>query len=284
MFARFARSWQLVKASAAVLKQDHQLLIFPLISLVASLAVAAGFLLPLFGLGALNAQWESQSRELAVLRYGFAFLFYFSQYLVIFFFNTALVGAAMIRLEGGVPSLGAGLRIASSKFGSILGYALIGATIGMILRALQERVGFVGAWIVGLLGVGWTVATYLVVPVLAARDVGPVAAIKESAQILKRTWGENVIGQASLGTAFMVIHLAIVLCGIFLVLGAANAGSLVLLVLAVLIAVSAVLIAALVHAALSGIYSAALYRYATQGEGSDGFDPHALQQAFLPKK
>ena len=31
----------------------------------------------------------------------------------------------MIRLEGGDPTVGDGLRIASSKLGSILGYALM---------------------------------------------------------------------------------------------------------------------------------------------------------------
>ena len=88
------------------------------------------------------------------------------------------------------------MRIATSKMGTIAGYALIAATVGMILRAIQERVGFIGRIIVGLLGVGWTVATYLVVPVLVTRDVGPIDAVKESAGWLKKTWGENVIRPA----------------------------------------------------------------------------------------
>ncbi|UUZ47783.1 DUF6159 family protein [Massilia sp. B-10] len=73
---------------------------------------------------------------------------------------------------------------------------MIAATVGVILRAIQERVGFLGRIIVGMLGVGWTIATFLVVPVLVARDKGPVDSIKDSAALLKQTWGENVIGQA----------------------------------------------------------------------------------------
>jgi hypothetical protein len=115
-----------------------------------------------------------------VAGYAIAFLFYLSQYFVIFYFNAALVGAAMIRLEGGDPTVADGLRIAKSKIAVILGYALTAATVGRLLRTLQGRVGFIGRIAVGLLGVGWTIATYLVVPVLVNRDVGPIDAIKES--------------------------------------------------------------------------------------------------------
>ncbi|MFS8085119.1 MAG: DUF6159 family protein [Acidobacteriota bacterium] len=163
-------------------------------------------------------------------------------------------------------------------------YAFIAATVGMILRAIQERVGFVGKIVVGLLGVGWTVATYLVVPVLVTRDVGPVEAVKESATLLKRTWGENVIGQAGLGFAFGLIQFAVVLPGIALVAAAAFTHSVPLIVAAVVVLVSAVLLTFLIHGALSGIYAAALYRFATDRQGTQGFSAEALQLAFRPVK
>ena len=181
MFERLSRSWGLVKASASVLQQDKELLLFPLISMGALVLVVASFAAPVFGLGILDGISGGGDERVSAGLYVVGFLFYFSQYFVIFFFNAALVGAAMIRLDGGNPTLGDGLRIATSKIGAIAGYALIAATVGMILRAIQERVGFIGKIIVGMLGVGWTVATYLVVPVLVARDVGPIDAIKESA-------------------------------------------------------------------------------------------------------
>src|SRR5688572_26154389 len=113
MFAKFARSWALVKASAGVLKQDKELLLFPAISVVATLLVAATFILPLFGLLDFEAL-DRGEREPPWL-YVWVFLFYLSQYFVIFFFNTALVGAAMIRLRGGDPTVADGLAIARSK-------------------------------------------------------------------------------------------------------------------------------------------------------------------------
>jgi hypothetical protein len=129
----------------------------------------------------------------------FLFLFYLVQYSIIFFFNCALVGAAMIRLDGGDPTVRDGLRIASSRIVQIIGYAAIAATVGLILRLIEERAGFIGRWIAGLIGLAFTVATFLTVPILVSRDVGPVEAVKESAALLKKTWGENIIGNGGMG-------------------------------------------------------------------------------------
>ena len=281
MFARIGRSWRLVKASASVLRQDTELLLFPLISMCALVLVMASFIVPVFGLGLVGSRMGEDGLSAAM--YAVAFLFYFSQYFVIFFFNSALVGAAMIRLDGGNPSFGDGMRIATSRIGTIAGYALIAATVGMILRAIQERVGFIGKIIVAMLGVGWTIATFMVVPVLVTKKVGPVDAIKESAGLLKKTWGENVIGQAGIGLAFGLISFAVVIVGSVIVFGAFTTGSVALILLSLVLAGLAIAATALIQAALSGIYSAALYRYATKGEGTPGFDNAALKLAFAPK-
>jgi hypothetical protein len=282
MFDRLSRSWHLVKSSAAVLRADKELLIFPLISTAAVVVVIACFALPMFGLGALD-RMSNHNGAVSTLAYVVAFLFYTCQYFVIFYFNTALVGAALMRLDGKDPTVRDGLRIASSKFVTILGYALIAATVGMVLRIIQERVGFIGKIVVGILGAGWTIATFLVVPVLANRDVGPVEAIKESAALLKETWGENLIGQVGLGAAFAFILMGVAMLGAFLIIVTAMSHSVFLIGVAVVITVLALGITALVQAALSGIYAAALYRFATTGEGSEGFQAGTLKLAFEPK-
>ena len=284
MFDRLSRSWKLLKASAGVLRQDKQLVVFPFVSAAAMLVVFASFAVPVVGLGVLDNMSGGGDQRISVAMYVVAFLFYFAHYLVIFFFNTALVGAAMIRLDGGTPTLGDGLRIAFSRLGAIVGYALIAATVGMILRAIEERVGFIGKIIVGLLGIGWTIATYLVVPVLAARDVGPIDAVKESATLLKKTWGENVIGQAGLGLAFGFILFGMILVGGALVIGAAMTQNVYLIVTVLALTILAIGIAILVQGALSGIYAAALYRYASGGQMTEGFDASTIKLAFAPKK
>jgi hypothetical protein len=279
MFDRFQRSYALVKASATVLRQDTHLLVFPLISGIASLMVVLCFALPIFGLQAFDGMDGN-----GAMAYSTAFAFYVVQYFVMFYFNVALVGATMMRLDGGAPTVKDGLRIANGRLGAILGYAVIAATVGMILRAIQERVGFLGRIIVGMLGVGWTVATFLVVPVLVARDKGPIESIKDSASLLKQTWGENVIGQVGMSLFFTVMFLALVIGGVSLMALAVASGSGVLMVLVAIAFVVLVLGSFLVQSALSGIYSAALYRYAANGETGLGFENGALQSAFAPKQ
>ncbi len=279
MFDRFSRSWELVKASATVLRQDKHLLVFPFISGLASLAVILCFALPIFGLKAFDGLDGNNA-----MLYSTAFLFYVVQYFVIFYFNVALVGATMIRMDGGAPTVADGLRVANSRLGAILGYAIIAATVGVILRAIQERVGFLGRIIVGMLGVGWTIATFLVVPVLAARDQGPVASIKDSAAMLKQTWGENVIGQAGIGLVFGVLFTVMGIAAAALLFAVAQAGSIVLIVVVAVLLGLAFLLAVLVQSALAGVYSAALFRYADKGASSTGFDNRALQGAFAVKE
>lgn len=282
MFERFARSWALIKASASVLQKDKELLVFPAVSSVAAIVVTLTFVGPLiwWSMGHPEAlEGDNQSP----LLYVWMFAFYLVQYFVIFFFNTALVGAASMRLEGNDPTVADGLRIAWSKVATILGYAAIAATVGVILRAIQDRVPAIGKFIVGLIGAAWTVATFMVVPVLVHKDIGPLEAVKESALLLKQTWGENLIGQAGVGLVFVLAQVGWwLLCAGLIVLaaGAQGAG---LVIAMVIVGIVGTLILALLQAALAGIYSAALYRYATGHQNSEEFSGDLLTNAFAAK-
>ncbi len=277
MFARVSNSWQLVKASAEVLRADKELIVFPIISMIGVLIVTATFALPMLLLGFIDTV-SQQGGQIA----GFvvAFLFYVVQYCVIFFANTALVGATMIRLDGGDPTVSDGFRVASQRIGVILGYALIAATVGMILRVLSERGGMLGKIVSSFVGLAWNVATYLVVPILAVEQIGPIDAVKRSAQLLKKTWGEQVIGNFSIGLIFGLIGLGVFLAGIPIVIMAAATGSTMLVALAILFLVLALITVGLISSTLSGIYSAAVYRYAVQGETGGYFDAELVQSTF----
>jgi hypothetical protein len=265
----------------SVLRSDKELLVFPLLSVLAVMLVAATFLLPLFGLGVLDGAQRGDSVPSLFYLWGFAF--YFVQYFVVFFFTTALVGAAMQRLDGGDPSVGSGLRIAAGKWVSILGYAAIAATVGMILRGIEQRAGIVGKIVAGFIGVAWTLATFLTVPVLVAQDIGPVAAVKESATLLKRTWGEGLIGNGGIGLIGGLAAVAVMLIGLALTGFLAKAGLGTAAIAVIALSVLAVVGIGLVQSALGGIYSAALYRYAVAGDAPAGFDGVLLREAFQRK-
>nr|WP_063571467.1 DUF6159 family protein [Luteibacter rhizovicinus] len=282
---KFARSWALMKASANILRQDKELMLFPLFAGLASLAVIATFAWPVFTLIAHHrAGFEGERGHASPMFMLVSFLFYFVQYTVVIFFNTALASAAMIRLDGGNPTVGDGIRLAMGKLPNIIGYALIAATVGMILRALQERFGFIGRIIVGMIGLGWTVATFLVVPVLAAQDVGPIDAIKRSTSLLRSTWGENLIGNAGIGVAGGLLTFGLILISAMLFFGAVATHSVALMFVVGAAAVIGLVALSLFQTAMHGVYSAALYRFAEEGDPGQGFDRALLESAFRPKK
>jgi hypothetical protein len=285
MAGKFARSWALMKASAAVLRSDKALLAFPLLSGVCSLVIAASFLIPVvLAVIAEGGHLSDQAgRHWSPATYLVFFAFYLVQYFVIVFFNTALAGCALRHLRGEPTSLSDGLALARSRWTSILGYALIAATVGLFLRALQERLGLIGRLVVGFLGLAWTVATFLVVPVLASQAVGPVDAVKRSVELLKRSWGENLIGNVGLGTAFGLMTFLALLVGAVLIGGAVALHSLPAVVVAVVVVAVGLVLLSLVQASLQGIYAAALYRYAEAGEVGAGFDQALLESAFRAK-
>jgi hypothetical protein len=279
MAGRISNSFALVKASANVLRLDKELMVFPLLSGIASILVMASFIAPVFLVG---PEIFVNGEDPSYTAYAFGFLFYLVQYTVIFFFNAALVGAALIRLDGGDPTVSDGLAIASKRMGSIIGYAAIAATVGMLLRFVSERSGLLGRIVVGFVGMAWTLVTYLTVPILVTRDVGPVDAVKESAQMFKRTWGEQVVGNFGIGAAVTVIGLVWTVLSGSVVFGMASLGMGMTIVAAIGIMVLGFVLLALFASALNGIYTAALYRYAMTGDAG-GFDARIMGNAFRPK-
>ena len=101
--------------------------------------------------------------------------------------------------------------------------------------------------------------------------------------LLKKTWGENLIGQGGVGLVFGFIFFALLIVGGGAIIAAATTGNGVLIGLVVAVVIVAMLLAGLVQAALSGIYSAALYRYAVGAGDSEGFDAQMLGHAFRTK-
>jgi hypothetical protein len=281
MFQRLANSWELVKASFGVLKADKELLIFPIISSIGLLLVSAVFIVPFLIGGAIDEKFQN----LQVAGYVVLFAYYIVQYAVIFFANTALVGAAMIRLKGGDPTVRDGIDVALKNFGAILGYALISATVGVLLKMVSDRSKNLGKFVVSLLGSAWNIATYLVVPVLAVEGIGPIEAVKRSVELLKRTWGEQIAGNLGIGgiTALGVF-------GVLIAGGAAMYGAYYFdLSLAVIIGLGVLVVIALgvlglISSALNGIYSAAVYQYATTGEVGGFFKDELVRNAFRPRR
>ena len=213
------------------------------------------------------------------LFYLFFFIFYFVGSFVVIFFNTGLIACAQECLHGGDPDFSYGWDIAKKNVGKIAAWALISATIGMILKLIRERAGFLGAIVATGLALVWNLITFFVIPVLIFQGFGVIDSIKESVKIFKGTWGENMIARFSLGLIFFLFAL---IGAVPIVLAALtkNAG--------VIIGVSALVlmywtVLAVMSASLNGILATALYDYAITGQVPSAFPKQTIVGAFQPK-
>jgi hypothetical protein len=182
----------------------------------------------------------------------------------------------MIRLKGGNPKLEDGLRAARAKLGPIVAWAAIAATVGLILRALEEKAGFLGRVVISLVGAAWSAVTFFVVPVILFEDSGATDAVKRSATIFKQRWGETLVGTGGIGLAMFLLALPVILVAV--VLGVLSVP------LGVLVGIVGIGGLAAIGATMSGIFNAALYRFATTGEAAPPFDSTDLQGSFRPRR
>ncbi|HEX7272943.1 MAG TPA: DUF6159 family protein [Casimicrobiaceae bacterium] len=282
MLDRFQRSWDLAGECMSLLLEDKSLLVFPLLSAIALVVTIASFAVPLIPVFAALSRYGA-TQSLGAATYVTVFVFYWLQFSIVIFFNTALVEVALQRLDGEEANVGDGLRRAFSLLPVILAYALIAATVGLVLRAIAERVGLIGRIIVGLIGFAWSVGTALVVPVLAAEDVGPLEAIGRSVELIKKAWGEDIIGNAGIGVVFGLLIFVTTLIGGFLVTVAFGAHNTAAAILLLVLGVLAVSLLGLAYSTLHGIYSAALYRFANGDPASGNIDQRLLENAFTAR-
>jgi hypothetical protein len=277
---RFFRSFELLGQSLTILKSDKQLMWLPVLSAVFCLAAT----ITIFGSGLLIVlppgaipQDPAQQKLLWQQMAPFLFLFYFVTYSIAIYFNVALVGIASDRLAGGHATLSDGLQIAWERKWSILQWALLSATVGMLLQMLERRLRFLGRVVASIIGMAWTLASFFVVPLLAAENMGPVEALYQSGRIFRKTWGEEVVGGFSFGLIFSLLALPGLLLpamGARLGLGpvAVLAGAAVMVIYWLLLGV--------INSAARGIFVAALYRYANDQRVSGGFSRSDLSSAW----
>jgi hypothetical protein len=273
----------LMKQSFAILKSDEQLMLLPFASAI-SCVLASGLVLGVGGLSAFlvvyHTNWESSSWLNSVLIWGAIFVFYVVNYVVIVFFNVALISAVSERLAGRPATLRGGVAKAWERKGKVVQWAFLAATVGVILRMLESRLGVIGRLITKLLGAAWALASYFVAPVLAFEDLGPVDALKRSARMFRETWGEELVSQFSMGFIFVLLGLAGF--GMWFAVGIAGGKAEVYAATALLLLYFVAL--GVTNASVQGVFCAALYRFANTKAVPPGFVPENFSMAWGPKK
>jgi uncharacterized Tic20 family protein len=284
MFARLATGWELMKQSFSVLRADKELILFPLMSGLACLVVLASFTLPLSMTPWFHQFFDEHEAPHNPILWAILFAFYASNYFVIVFFNSALVSCAIKRMAGGDPTVVYGLQQATARLPQIAAWALVSATVGIVLKAVESKSDTIGRLVAGFVGAGWAIATYFVVPVLVVERVGPWEALKRSTSIMRRTWGETLMGNMSVGLVVflgMLPGIGFLMLGI--VIGAATDQP-ILAIIGMAAGVLWIMAASLVSSALQSILLTALYLYASEGKAPPQFDANLLQNSFAPKQ
>lgn len=250
LITRFSNGWTIASNSIKVLKENRQLIIFPILSGISMIVILVSFFTVVLGLNGWNVDNVKDSST--VWSYVLLFAFYIVNYFVIVFFNMALIHCTSLYFKGEEVTIRKGIDFSVSRIGSIFAWAVFAGIVGGVLKIIQENVGSLGKIITGIVGVVWSIATFFVVPVIAYENLSPIAAFKRSASLMKEKWGESI----GAGFSFFLINfvgilaialVAFIIAQINIIAGLFIGVTGVLLLLAIMSGVKTIFISAIYH-------------------------------------
>lgn len=278
---KFKASWMLFKQSVNLLQKDKEVLMFPIVSSVVSLIVFTLFAGVLWMSGMIDSGDAESEEPLSMAFYGVTFLYYVITYFVLTFFRVGLTAVVYERINGGDIGFGEGLQRAKNIAGKIFVWSVFSGTVGIILRIISDRSEWLGKLVAALLGAAWGIVTFFIAPTLLLDGVSVWQSIKNSGNVFRKTWGETLITNISLGLISFLIHVAIIIGfgGLFLLALSAGGGMIAFVVILGLLFIT-LFIASLVLTSLSEIFKVALYSYARFGIIAEGFSPEFIVGAI----
>ncbi len=272
----FSDSWKLTKTSFRLIFEDRALLVFPLVAGLAILGVLALLLVGEYALFRPGSGIASGSGPVEAAGVVVFLLAYFAMTFLSVYGTAALIGAATLKLGGQQPTASDGWKIARARIGRLLLWALLTATVGLLIQAIASRVRGIGGLLIGAVGgVTWAIATYFMIPILIYEDQRPWPALKRSAHLFTSSFGRTLVTNLVLALLLgvgIVAAVIVAVVGLVFLFGGTLALGLAFLGVGIAVAV----VVALIGAAAEGILRAALYRYATTGK----IDPDLLPSAY----
>ena len=278
MFERISNGFSMARSSWSVIMSDKKLLLFPIISGIMLVILMAAFLIPSFMLIDFE-KVANGNGKMPIWFYIASAVMYFVTTFVIVFCNAALVSCALLRFNGETATLGDGFRAAMARLPQIFGWALVSATVGLLLNAIEQAHEKIGYYIKAILGTAWAIMTYFVVPILVVEKVGPFAAVSRSTSLIKKTWGEALAGKIGIGLFLFLLGLIIFVPLIIVAVVVGKAGPAAAIAMLVIIGLAFVLFLAL-SAALKMVFLTAIYQYAAHDRVPDGFERETMEHAF----
>lgn len=272
--SKIRRGWALTKKSWELLNSHRELIRFPLYGAIATVPLAILFLGP--GLYLLDKDTLAGAIPLLVIG-----VYVLS--VVGFYFSVGLAAAANMIFNGQADvTVADGLAVARANFSQICGWAALSTAISVLMGVLENQGGIAGNIAARVVGMAWSLVTFLAVPVIAIEGTGPLETLKRSASIFRKRWGQQITGNIAIGAAVFLIGvlpaLVLIVAGIAIWSSASFIGALLVVIGALVMA-----LAMLISRALTGVFGVALYRYATEGEAVGGFTSEELESAVRVK-
>jgi hypothetical protein len=272
--SRIKRGWALTKKSWALLKEHRDLARFPIYGAITTILLGILFLGP----GAYFLDQHTYGAGIALIVIGVYVLSVIGIY-----FSVGLAACADLIFRGQEATVGDGMGVANSRFAQICGWAALSTAFGLIVGLLESQGGAIGEIAGRLVGMAWSLITFLSVPVIAIEGTGPVGTLKRSASLFRDRWGQQITGNIAIGGAVALFGIipaaALIVIGLVVWPSAGFAGAVLVVIGALILCVALV-----ISKALSGIFGVALYRYALDGEVVGGFTQEDLESAVKQKR
>jgi hypothetical protein len=208
---------------------------------------------------------------------------YAAAYFVVYF-SVALAAAAQQSIDGRDTGLRDGLRVARTRRGIVARWALLEVALGLLLSLIGGLLSDAGArtfsnFVAAIAGFAWSLASLLVIPILALEGLGPRDALTRSVDLIRSRWGEAVVGRTGIGAVVFVIA-GLPLCGLSVAATELDPANPALAGVAYALFALVAIVATVLGSALSVIFRVELYRYATTGELTGGFARRDVEAAF----
>jgi hypothetical protein len=283
---KFSSSLALVKLAFKIIIKEKELLVYSILSGLASIAVFISFFIFLFGLsfsGVIPAETEGGGLSL-VLEFVFSLLFYFVLTFVALFFNTAIITSVDRIVRGEENSFGDGIKSAFSNIGIIFKWALVSAFVSTILKMIQNRVPFIAKIVIGIVGIAWNLATYFAFPVMLFKKTGPMDALKQAPGLFKKGWGEAVIMNIGTGFCFMIMFFILFgISAVVVILGIVTGMTFLVFIAGISLALGFILLI-LLSTTTDAVIKTLLYIYVDKESLPEYVDLDILGQVFKEKE
>lgn len=272
---RLSVGWEISKNSFKVLKENRRLIIFPVLSGISLILIAASFFVAVLGYNGWS--FDNVNEGNRVTQYAVLFGFYIVNYFIIVFFNMALIHCTALYFKGEEPTIQKGLSFSMSRIKYIFAWALLAGSVGAILKIIQDNSGALGKIVTGIIGIVWGVATFFVVPVIAYENLGPLDAFKRSANIMKQKWGERI----GAGFNFFLVNFLGILAAVAL---GFLAGFVIHPIAGVAIGILGFVLVMAVVSALNTIFVSSVYHNVTGDPVALHYNEQLVNNLFIDKK